>query len=122
MNFWQLLLISSGRTLIGAVFMMATLGDIRDYKMLLSLLDIKKVRYKTLLLPGAIALKFICGTALVLHVFSPLAAFLLAGFTLIANIIFHHFWTLTGVERKKSFTQFLSNLAIVGGLLVLSGV
>jgi len=110
-----------GQIMIGAVFFIAAIGDIFDYKFLLSLLAEKKVPYRKILLPGAILLKMICGLALIFSVLVPLAAFLLAGFTLIANVIFNNFWRLMGAGRKQAYIQFLVHFGIIGGLIILIG-
>jgi hypothetical protein len=70
---------------------------------------------------GGIALKVTCGLALLFNIFVPFAAFVLAIFTLIANVIFNDFWRVTGPERKSTFLHFLINIAVIGGLLVLAG-
>jgi uncharacterized membrane protein YphA (DoxX/SURF4 family) len=82
-----------GQALIGIVFVAGAVTDILDRKILLQMLQRKNVRYEEFLLPGAIALKIICGLALVFNMLPAVAAFFLAGFTLIANVIFHPFWS-----------------------------
>lgn len=47
-------------------------------------------------------------------------ALALALFTLIATVMVHHFWTMTGVERLQRSRVALANLGLVGGLLLLA--
>lgn len=47
-------------------------------------------------------------------------AFALALFTLIATVMVHHFWTMTGVERLQRSRVALANLGLAGGLLLLA--
>jgi len=35
------------------------------------------------------------------------------------TLTFHHFWTFEGAEQKTQLVNFMKNLAIMGGLLVL---
>ena len=52
---------------------------------------------------------------------SPVS-FLLAGLVLVINIVMHDFWTMAeGIERAHEMQNFVKNMAILGGLLVLSG-
>jgi putative oxidoreductase len=47
------------------------------------------------------------------------AALLMAAFTTAAALIAHHFWTMEGAARLMNYTQFMKNLAIIGGFLIL---
>lgn len=58
------------------------------------------------------------GSALVLLARGRLAALgaaALAGFTVIATIIGHPFWTMSGIERFHNFNAFLEHAGLVGG-------
>jgi len=44
-----------------------------------------------------------------------LGAGLLAGFTVVATLIAHAFWTFEGLDRARQTATFLEHLAIVGG-------
>lgn len=46
-----------------------------------------------------------------------LGAGLLAGFTALATLIAHPFWSFEGVDRIRQMMTFLEHVAIVGGLL-----
>jgi putative oxidoreductase len=45
-------------------------------------------------------------------------AFLLAGFTIVATLLAHGFWSLSGIERVRQLTTSLEHLAIVGGFIL----
>lgn len=47
-------------------------------------------------------------------------AIALSLFTLVATLMVHHFWTMTGVERLQRSRVALANLGLVGGLLLLA--
>lgn len=47
-------------------------------------------------------------------------ALALALFTLIATVMVHQFWTMTGVERLQRSRVALANFGLVGGLLLLA--
>lgn len=46
------------------------------------------------------------------------AALALAGFTLVATVFFHNFWTLPQDQQMTQMLMFLKNLAAIGGLLM----
>ena len=60
------------------------------------------------------------GVALSLIPSSRVTGFLtLIVFTLFSSFIFYPFWKMTDVERHVNFILFLSNLGVVGGLVLL---
>lgn len=114
---------TAGRLLLGGFFLVAgianlvTPGSIRDH--------IDRMRGFGMPAPAAafwcgIALQFV-GVALVLANYrADLGALCLIAFTLLATAIFHRFWQKTDPAQKRMSKLFLlSNLAIVGGLLLL---
>lgn len=110
-----------GQAIIGIVFILGAVTDIMERNALLGLLQRKNLRYENYLLYGAIALKIICGLGLIFNFAAPVAAFFLAGFTLIANVIFHPFWACAPADRKKEYFAFVVHMAVIGGLMVIVG-
>ena len=110
-----------GQAIIGLVFLVAIVNDILERNELMAALATKNIPYREYLFPGAIGLKLLCGLGLVFNILAPVAAFFLAGFTLVANIIFNNFWAQTGADRKNAYFQFIIHMAIVGGLIALVG-
>lgn len=47
------------------------------------------------------------------------AALLMALFTAVAALISHHFWNMPDAVRTTQYIQFMKNLAIIGGFLLL---
>ena len=60
------------------------------------------------------------GLALAFGFFTRQAAWVLAVFTLLAAFIFHNFWDASAAEHMNQQINFLKNLAIAGGMLVLA--
>ena len=49
-------------------------------------------------------------------------AFVLAGLTLVISLVMHDFWTMeAGLQRQHETQNFIKNLGIMAGLLVLAG-
>ena len=60
------------------------------------------------------------GILLILGLFSRLAAFIMAGFALVTIVIVHHFWTMADAEMQLNQLMAMKNLAIAGGLLMVT--
>lgn len=48
------------------------------------------------------------------------AAFIMFGYTIVLTLLFHNYWSFTGMLRGAQETHFRKNLAIAGGLLALA--
>lgn len=68
----------------------------------------------------AIAMEFFGGIALVLGVWTRPLALLYAAFTLATAVMGHPFWRKSGADREANKINFLKNLSIMGGLLLLA--
>jgi putative oxidoreductase len=76
--------------------------------------------------PDAQVLVYVAGMAELLGGLSLMFGFLtrigalgLFAFLAVTNFYFHDFWNLTGMEEKMQMVQFMKNLAIMGGLLMI---
>jgi transmembrane protein len=66
---------------------------------------------------AAVILTQLGGSALLLtRRFCWLGAGVLAGFTVVATLLAHPFWTFAGPDRGRQTATFFEHLAIVGGL------
>ncbi|MDW5441808.1 DoxX family protein [Polaromonas sp. SM01] len=68
----------------------------------------------------AIAVEFFGAIALILGVYTRPLALLYVLFTFATALMGHHFWTQSGAEREGNKINFLKNLSIMGGLLLLA--
>jgi putative oxidoreductase len=50
------------------------------------------------------------------------AALILAGWSVLTAVMFHDFWAYQGMEQQMQMSNFLKNIALVGGLLVIAHV
>ncbi len=73
-----------------------------------------------LLLPLTILLHVFASAGLISGVYSRESALLLAMFTIFATVKVHCFWRMAGAARLDCSRIAFSNLAIVGGLLMLA--
>ena len=76
--------------------------------------------YPMLLLVATVMVQIGGGLSVALGVFARLGALALAGFTVIATVLFHNFWAVADpVAHQQQLTTFLEHIAILGGFTVL---
>ncbi len=139
MNILQWIVAFVGRALIGIIFIAAGLIQILGWQMtehtftqaltdwlassvgspvLQQVLEWGLSQIFPLLLASVI-IELLGGILLFLGVWIRLGSFLLFIFMLPATIVFHHFWDMPNPERDIELINFMKNLGIIGGLLVL---
>ena len=110
-----------GRTLLGLYFLVPGLSKIAGYSGTLDLMVSKQVPLSEILLPITIFVQIGGGVLLIAGRHLRLSALVLAGLTLVINVYIHNFWSLSGDPSQAHETQnFIKNLAIMAGLLVLA--
>lgn len=67
----------------------------------------------------AVVMEFFVAIALIVGFYTRPLAFLFALFALGTALIGHQFWNMADPERAANVTNFLKNLSIMGGLLLL---
>lgn len=111
-----------GRALLGLYFVVPGIMKIVGYSGTLALMQSKGVPLAEVLLPLTILMQVGLGLCLIIGKCVQLSAFLLFGLTIVINVYIHNFWALAGDPGQAHETQnFIKNLAIAAGLLVLAG-
>jgi len=111
----------TGRSLLGLYFIAPGLSKVFDFASTLALMRMKGVPFSLVLLPLTIVIQLLGGFFLILGKNLRLTAFILFGLTILINIFIHNFWALSGDPSQAHETQnFVKNLAIAAGLLVLA--
>jgi len=67
---------------------------------------------------GAIVLEIGGSLSLILGFRAKLGAVALLFFLIPATLIFHNFWAFEGAERQGQMINFMKNVAMIGGLLL----
>ena len=81
-----------------------------------------KVPMISVLLVVTIIIQLSAGLAIIIGYKGRFAAFLLAGLTLVISVYMHNFWNLPeGGDVARETQNFVKNMAIMAGLLVLVG-
>lgn len=101
-----------GRLLISSIFLMAGISKITGYAGTQGYMV--SVGVPGELLPVVIAVEILGALAIIIGYHTRLAAFLLAGFTVVSALLFHNDFA----DQTQSI-MFMKNLAIAGGFLLL---
>jgi putative oxidoreductase len=112
MNALQTLAAPAGRVLISLIFIQAGWSKISGYAGTQAYMESAGV--PGIMLPLVIAVELLGGIAVLLGWQARIAAFLLAGFTLLSALLFH----LDFGDQSQAI-QFMKNLAIAGGFLLI---
>lgn len=112
-------LVITGRLALGGLFVLAGLGHFRTMDAATGLMARHGVPYPRLLLIIGSVFQTTAGALLMTGKFVLFAAFGLIVFTITATAMVLRFWELPeGPERRGMSNAFLSNLGVVGGLLL----
>ena len=107
-----------GRILLALMFVWAGYGKITGYAGTAGWMASSGMPMVGLLLPLAILIELGGGIALIVGFKARWVALALAGFTLVASLIFHNFWAMTGDAVMTNTLFFYKNVAVIGGMLM----
>ena len=103
----------AGRTLLSVLFLLSGVGKIGAYAGTAAYMSSAGV--PSVLLPVVIAAEILGAIAIILGWQTRVAALLLAGYSLLAALIFHN-----NFANQIEMIMFLKNVSIAGGLLLLA--
>jgi putative oxidoreductase len=109
----------AGRILLAAIFVSSGLSKLTGWPGVVDQIAAKSIPFPKLAGPLAIAVELGGAAALVTGFGVRIGALALGAFTFAATVLFHDFWSYAGTPQyTPQFINFMKNLAIVGGLLV----
>jgi putative oxidoreductase len=109
-----------GRILISVIFLLSGYGKLTSFGASAAFLASKHFPLPSAMLVGAIIVELIGGLCLVFGFKARIAAFIMFLYLIPTTLIFHNFWALQGAARGDNQIHFLKNIAIMGGLLMVS--
>jgi putative oxidoreductase len=112
MQTFQSLAAPAGRVLIALIFITSGVNKLANFAGTQAYMDSAGV--PGVLLPLVIAVELLGGLAVIVGWHTRLAAFLLAGFSLLSGILFH-----SNFGDQMQMIMFMKNVAITGGFLML---
>ncbi|WP_137286638.1 DoxX family protein [Halorussus salinisoli] len=112
-----------GRVLFGGVLAFMGLNHFLQADQMAGYAEAKGAPAPTLSVYASGGLLVLGGASIVLGVFPLVGAAALVAFLVVATPMFHDFWSVEDPERQQQeMTDFLKNVALVGGALVLLAV
>ena len=109
-----------GRLLLALMFVLAGFSKIGGFAGTVGYIASKGLPLPSVGAAIAIFVEVVGGAALIAGFGTRWAALVLAGFTLVATVIFHNFWGMPPEQVMVQQLMFFKNIAVVGGLLVLA--
>lgn len=113
-----------GRIMIGLYFLaLGAIAKIFNYESMFKYMIDHGVPFTHIALALTIIIQFICSIGIIIGWHSKISAFTLALLTLIINYYMHDFWDMSsGIQQEHELQNFVKNMGIVAGLLILSAV
>ena len=114
-------LITIGRVLLGIYFLLPGISKIPTYAATTEYMLLHNIPLADVLLPITIVLQIVLGLMLIIGYRIKESALILAALTVFINIGVHDFWNeYPNTDAGHETQNFVKNLAIFAGLLVLS--
>ena len=114
----QNITVLAGRILLGLLFLVSGFGKIAGFDGTVGYITAAHLPLPALVAVLTIVVEVGGGLALVTGLWTRQAALILAGFTLLTAFVFHAFWSAPDAAKAMQQIQFLKNLAMLGGLLL----
>jgi putative oxidoreductase len=109
---------ATGRAFLGALFFVSGIYKVLGFSYVAGWIASSGLPAPELLLAATIGIEVIGGLMLITGYQARLAAAVIALFLIPVTAIFHGFWSVDAADFQNQLTQFLKNLAIFGGMLL----
>jgi len=116
----QELLLVIGRLLLGGIFVFAGMRHLFIIPGVSQAIAQRGVPAPRLVLVSGTVFQIAAGLLLILGIVVPIAALGLAIFTIAASVMLLNFWSMEGAAREGALNGWLSNLGVIGGLLIVA--
>lgn len=107
-----------GRILLAVMFIVSGFGKIAGFDGTVGYIASKGLPLPQLVAIGTILVELGGGIMLAVGYKARWAGLALAIFTLLAGIIFHNFWAAEAAQKMAQQINFMKNLSITGGMLM----
>jgi putative oxidoreductase len=108
------------RLLIGAIFVQGALGKIMGWSGQVAYMASHNIRFITPLLAIALVIEAVGVLCLLTGFQARIAAFIMFLYLGAVSVMLHNFWAVSGMAAGGMQTQFMKNIGIMGGLLMIA--
>ena len=121
MDKFQSVSLQAGQVLLGLYFILPGLAKFADWQTHIDLMTRHNVPFADQLLLIAAIANLVLGGLLLANRHVTYAAFGCAAYIIVINFSLHDFWNFTGTEAAHETQNFVKNLGIMAGCLMLAG-
>ena len=116
------LYLNAGRSLLALYFLIPGLLKFVAWDTHIALMESHHMVLVPVLLFAAASLQIACSLALLFNRYVAWSAMVLAVMVLLINVNLHDFWNYSDIQGKHELQNFIKNLGIFAGLLLLLGI
>ncbi|MDC3113491.1 MAG: DoxX family protein [Gammaproteobacteria bacterium] len=110
----------TGRVIIGLYFLIPGISKVLSFPEYIQIVTINEVPFPAFSLILVILCQLIFGSSIILGRFLKLGSLILAINIILFNFYIHDFWNINDViNQKHEMQNFIKNIAILAGLLIL---
>jgi putative oxidoreductase len=109
-----------GRILLGSIFVLSGFQKLMGYSGVVASIAGKGLPMPEVLAVLTVAVELGAALLLVVGWKARWAALLIFLFIIPVSLVFHNFWTMEGAQAAMNRIQFLKNVAIMGGMLMVA--
>lgn len=106
------------RILLSLIFVISGVLKIVAWDATAAMMQAEGMVAVPLFLLGALALELLGGLSVMTGTYARIGAAALIVFLIPVTLVFHDFWVYEGAEQQMQMANFLRNVALVGGLLL----
>jgi len=112
-----------GRIIVGSYFLFpGAIAKILNYDFMYNYMIDHEVPFTHAALILTIIIQFSCSIGVIIGWHSKISAFILALLTILISYYMHDFWDMvSGIQKEHELQNFVKNMGIMAGLLILSG-
>ncbi|MGD0401767.1 MAG: DoxX family protein [Candidatus Acidiferrales bacterium] len=110
----------AGRILMSVLFLISGFFKIGGYSQMVAYSASKGLPMAGVTIACAAVLEIAGGLAIITGFQTKIAAWLLFLYLIPVTFLFHNFWAMQGAEQQQNMINFLKNVAIMGGLVILA--
>ena len=110
----------AGRLLISPIFLFSGFTKIAMYSNIVGFAAAKGMPMPGIAIALAAVIEILGGLAVLIGFQARSAAWLLFLYLIPATLVFHNFWAASGAEHDAQMMNFVKNVTIMGGLLILA--
>ena len=110
----------AGRILMSVMFLISGFFKIGAYSQTVAYSASKGLPMASVAIACAAVLELAGGLAILVGFQTKIAAWLLFLYLIPVTFLFHNFWAMQGAEQQQNMINFLKNVSIMGGLVILA--